>query len=204
MRKSMMILSLVATAAAIPALAMHHGDGKMMDHSKPITRAQVETMVKTRFQEADANKDGVVTSAEHDAVRAARRQAMHDAKFARMDGDKNGQISKAEFDSFHAARADAMADRKGMKAERGGKHGHHMGRGFTTMDANKDGQLTLEESLARPLAMFDRADSNKDGTVTPEEHRAMMDGMRHGHGMKRGGGMMQDGNAPQPAPAPQK
>ncbi len=185
MRKTMFAFTLLAATAAIPALAGGHGGG-MMDHSKPITRAQVEAMVKARFQDADANKDGVVTAAEHDAVRAARMKAMHDEKFQRMDSDRNGQVSKAEFDAFHTERMKDMADNKGMKPHHGGRKGHGMGHGFAKMDSNKDGKLTLDEAMARPMEMFARADANKDGTVTPEEHQAAMATMMKHHDMKHG------------------
>jgi hypothetical protein len=72
-----------------------------------------------RFARLDANRDGTVTTAEAEAVRAtARARAMERSKgaldrhFARLDADGNGQISRAEFDAGHGG----MASRRGSAA----------------------------------------------------------------------------------------
>lgn len=99
--------------------------------------------------QSDANSDGVLTRAEFDAGR--------EATFARLDADRNGQLTRAE---MRAERGD-----RGSRGRRGGgRHG-----GFEGADANNDGNITREEFLARPTAMFDRIDANHDGVIQASE-----------------------------------
>ena len=59
---------------------------------------------------------------------------------------------------------------------------------FTTLDANEDGQISLEEFSTRapakrldPLALFNVLDSNEDGMISPQEfeERGRAGGRRH-------------------------
>lgn len=93
---------------------------------------------------ADANNDGVVTRQEFDAGR--------DAMFARMDANSDGALARGE-------------GREGRHhGRRGGGHG-----GMQGADANNDGNITRDEFLARPVAMFDRMDANDDGVISTAE-----------------------------------
>ncbi len=171
------ILAGVALAAlvAVPTIAQN---AVRPDRSAPVTRAEVETRVRTMFERLDANKDGFVTQDEAQAVREGARDKMRDAMFARLDADKDGSVSRAEFDVPRA--------HGGERAERGGGRGHgrmamrHFGGGklFDRADANKDSRVSLAEATALPLQRFDQADANHDGTLTPEERKAARGAMR--------------------------
>lgn len=60
----------------------HHGGGmkmlKMADANgdKTITKAEMTAAVEAHFAKADTNKDGLISSAEHDAMRSAMRERM--------------------------------------------------------------------------------------------------------------------------------
>jgi Ca2+-binding EF-hand superfamily protein len=132
------------------------------------------------FAEMDADKDGKVTRAEIDAIRAERQKA--------MDPDGDGYVTLEEMKA-HAgeqarARAEAMVDRM-----------------FARLDTDKDGKLSAAEALSGPMAggrgvdrMFDRLDRDGDGALSQAEYdaaaRRMAEGMRgkgegRGHGMPR-------------------
>lgn len=65
----------------------------------------------------------------------------------------------AAFAAPHLALADDGNRRGGM--------GH--GKGFEKLDLNKDGKLTLDESLKNSADRFDKADTNGDGEISLEE-----------------------------------
>ena len=130
------------------------------------------------MMQADANKDGQLTSKDRDL----KRQQRMDERFAKLDTDKNGQLSKAELAAGHDARADKRAE-KGKGEGRMGKGHHrgmmrHGGKGGAMGDANKDGAVTKAEFTAGAMAMFDKADTNKDGFVTADEMKAGRQAMR--------------------------
>lgn len=129
------------------------------------------------FAEMDTDKDGKVTRAEIDAIRAERQKA--------MDPDGDGFITAAEMKAHAAdqakARAEAMVDRM-----------------FARLDADKDGRLSAAEALSGPMAggrgvdrMFDRVDRDNDGAISLAEYDAAAERMaegRRGHGEGRGHG----------------
>jgi hypothetical protein len=114
------LLTLAAAMIAFPALA------------QTPTSAPAQPRVD-RFEAADTNKDGMLSRAEWDAMRAdqkakwagklgARHAGGWDAFVAKADTNKDGAISKAEWDAA------------GRKPE-----------GFTRMDLNNDGKITQAE-----------------------------------------------------------
>lgn len=146
----------VATLAAAPALAQQGPGGG------------------SRFDRADANKDGKLTRAEFDAAR--------DKLFAAMDRNKDGFVDRTEVRVFIMAR---LQERRANRMRR--------------LDPNNDGKITEAEFLARAKERFKRLDRNNDGALTPDEigrgfamrGRGMRDrrGMRHhGHRFGRRGG----------------
>lgn len=167
MKKLTIGLSALALGIGGVAYAAHHGpDG-------PMSRADAETRANAMFAKMDANNDGVLTEADREARKAARKSEM----FAKIDADSNGQISRDEFMAF---------EHKGMRAgHKGHGKGHHrMGKGHGGMmmhkmaDADGDGSISKAEFTAAALKRFDKADANNDGTVTPEERQAMHAQMR--------------------------
>jgi Ca2+-binding EF-hand superfamily protein len=118
-------------------------------------RGQREALVNAFFERMDTNKDAQVSRLEAELASKSL--------FAKLDGNGDGEITKAEADSAALA----------MRNEELAAH-------FKTLDANRDGRLTLEESKL-PAAFFERVDADKNRAVTLEEFQAMpgMGGANH-------------------------
>lgn len=113
------------------------------------------------FDQADADKDGVLTRAEVDAFRAD--------KLRRFDGNGDSRLGLEEFQGLWAEMTRPMQVRA-----------------FQFVDANGDGQVSDEE-MRRPLDAFvDRLDRNDDGSLAREELRGGGRGGRGGDGDRRG------------------
>jgi len=150
MRRTLLALLFVVTAA--PALAQAPAAPPL----DPVT-----TIVRM-----DANHDGAASREEWVAY------GFHDAGFTAIDTDHDGRVTVAELRAFRAARAKTDAERAALKAENpkfdpditirmadtdrdGGvseeewvAYGGHGGGGFTPIDANHDGKITVEELTA--------------------------------------------------------
>ncbi len=118
--------------------------------------------------QADSNGDGIVTKAELDTATAvmqtefaASMNSRRDEMFKRMDTNRDGTITRVE-----------------VEAMRAGKDGQKNGP-RPNPDTNNDSKISLDEWLARPDPLFERADANKDGKVTREEAAAVV---RQGRG----------------------
>ena len=108
-----------------------------------------------KIQMMDANKDGMISAAEHTA--GARQM------FQKMDADGDGRVTAAEMDAAHhhdtrdgGTPASAMSS-----AEK-----------IATIDADKDGAITASEHEAGSRGMFSRMDANGDGNLNAAELRA--------------------------------
>jgi Ca2+-binding EF-hand superfamily protein len=116
-----------------PGMAGHDMAGHDMagrgrrPHGAPLTRADLEKMVTEHFAAIDANHDGVITRAELDNARDARRARMEaeretaikahlTKRFDRLDTNHDGTISREE---FAAAAAPPPPGGPGRMAERG-------------------------------------------------------------------------------------
>lgn len=186
----------VAPAPSAPPAPMAH---PMAD--KVMTRTEVVTMVSEHFTQLDANKDGVITTAEatqgrenwaeHRREMGGAPGALHHggdptAAFDRVDTNKDGSINRDEFAKAHEQRIEKRVEIR-KERQQGAKDGknaqkqawrtqHGMGgmggRMIVMADTNKDGKITLAEAQALALQHFDQMDTNHDGQVTPEERRA--------------------------------
>ncbi|MDO8411106.1 MAG: EF-hand domain-containing protein [Phenylobacterium sp.] len=112
------------------------------------TPALAQMGAQDPFADADTNRDGLITMAEHQASRAAR--------FDRLDRDRDGVIRMQDFPRI-ARRGDGGADLQRM---------------ISAADRNRDGALTREEMLASPPVAFALADANNDGILTAAERDA--------------------------------
>jgi len=112
----------------------------------------------------------------HAAPPAQTRDALvksYTALFKHIDTDGDGKVSRAEW----AAMVDASPMLQSLslsQAQRDGLRAALMA-GFEQNDSDKDGFLTLDELMAKPLVRFACLDANHDGKVTQAEAEAGMD-----------------------------
>lgn len=83
-------------------------------------------LIKKRFKDMDANRDGQVTPLEYGQFIDARRKRV-EALFNQVDTNKSGGLSKVELGKTPA------------------KQFPNVKKNFDAMDANRDGQITLAE-----------------------------------------------------------
>ena len=174
----LLIGGLIAAAfvASVPAAAqVAPGPSNPPRAERPAkSRADVQAAVARRFTRMDANRDGFITQAEADALRAARGERIRQradkrasrrgpaTMFARLDANKDGNITRAEADSARSARM--VARGKPAKA-----HAMAPGGLFDRADSNRDGRISRAELDAAPPRAGKRGDMRHAG-------------MRHGVG----------------------
>jgi Ca2+-binding EF-hand superfamily protein len=191
------IAAIAATAAFAQAAppAGHPGQrGHMMQTE---ARADVAGHVAKMFARLDANKDGVITKAEIDAVEAQREtkfkeraekraQNFDPAKmFGHLDANHDGKITSAEAESARAAHV------KGEQGQPAHAQATAIAALFARADANKDGVITRAEFDAMANQMHARmeqaslhhgggadqmlgmADLNKDGKISVAEAQSV-------------------------------
>ncbi|HEX7858413.1 MAG TPA: hypothetical protein VF503_32420 [Sphingobium sp.] len=148
MKKSL-ILAAVAAAIATPALAAPH-EGRAFIH------------------DYDTNKDGKVTRAEFDAVRAQR--------FKATDANHDGTVSEDEYISEYQARLEkqlaASTDTEEQKTEERQRQMRQAHVRFGVLDKDKDGKMTQAEYDASGARAFAEQDDDKDGIVTQADATA--------------------------------
>ena len=119
------------------------------------------TALMERF---DVDKDGKITRAEFDEVRAGT--------FSGADADNSGGVTLEEFTTIWQ---DLNSDR--------------ITRGFQRLDADGDLAITQEEYAARSENFVEKHDRNGDGVVTKADRRGGKDRGKKSHrSMKKSGG----------------
>ena len=99
--------------------------------------------------------------------------ASYTAMFKRIDSDHDDRISRAEWETM--VEASPMLRAQGLsEANRANLRAALMA-GFGQNDSDKDGFLTLDELMAKPLFRFACLDANHDAKVTQAEMAAGMD-----------------------------
>ncbi|HTK57594.1 MAG TPA: EF-hand domain-containing protein [Sphingomicrobium sp.] len=149
---------------AMPVAALAAQQDAKSDVEKPVTKSEVSAKLDADYADMDTNKDGKLTAAEIDArlVKSAEAKIEmlkkeRDAAFAKLDANGDGSISHAEFNEKAKLPTIKDADAKPF---------------LDRFDANKDGEISLEEFRTPTMANFARMDLNHDGTVTPAEANA--------------------------------
>ena len=157
-------ITAVLILAALPAVASATQQQETSDVDKPMTKSEISARLDTDYAEMDSNHDGKLSAAEIDArlVKSAEAKIEvlkkeRDAAFAKLDANGDGSLSRAEF--VEKARLPTIKDADAKPF-------------LDRFDANKDGEISLDEFRAPTMANFARMDLNHDGTVTPAEANA--------------------------------
>lgn len=129
--------TLIAAAALLTTLSI----GATAAH------AQSTQDVQKMLKQADANRDGQITWAEVEKLRAS--------SFARLDRNNDGYIDGSDRPSLFGGRFD-----EAMKT-------------VSKFDTNGDGRISKSEMMNAEAPAFIKADANGDKIVTSDEIKAM-------------------------------
>lgn len=182
----------VAAVPPAPAAPMVHPM-----HDKVTTRAETVAMVREHFGRLDANKDGIITTAEiaegraefatrfggpegggPHVMRIERELRDPNAAFDRLDSNKDGSITREEFAKAREERIERrIVKREGKEGQALG-HGEHIGSDvyIHRMDkAPKEGKEVRKHVMRMKgphrfsSRMIVMADTDKDGKITLQE-----------------------------------
>lgn len=153
-----------ALVAFVPALAQV-APADAPAGPKVQARADVTARVQQHFARVDADRDGVITQAEVQALQSrlakrmagradgARRRGDPAQRFARLDANGDGQVTRAEFDARAAQRMQRVPA-AGQQAPARARMGERL---FARLDANRDGAISRAEFDAGAQARTQRA-----------------------------------------------
>jgi len=99
--------------------------------------------------------------------------ASYNAMFKRIDADGDGKVSRAEWEVMVDA-SPMLQSQSLSETQRNGLRAALMA-GFEQNDSDRDGLLTLDELMAKPLVRFACLDANHDARVTQAEAEAGVD-----------------------------
>ena len=105
---------------------------------------------RPQIKEAEGTADGGISAEKHAAAANKR--------FELMDKDKDGKITAAEINSSHGAESIVWANHPESPADK-----------IRTLDANRDGALTVSEYSIGSQKMFHTLDVDGNGVLTPAE-----------------------------------
>jgi len=162
-----------------------------------VTMDEFKDAALQRFKNMDADNNGSITLEEFQAYIASKRLARRTEYFNKIDTNRDGSISQQEYIDYKLKKADMRfqemdTNKDGLlsseefasrlKDRKGRRHWHgHDGNNpiFSKLDANHDGKITQEESIAAWTRWFNQIDANGDKTVTIDEVRNFRDQVGH-------------------------
>jgi EF-hand domain pair len=143
------------------------------------------------FDEMDANKDGRVTWDE--------TWTLVQRRFATADADRDGGLTRQEADTlrpFGRRQESGGSPPQQPSPEQAARGGRFRDVIFRSIDANRDGRVTLDEVRPAVEARFRGLDADADNSVTRNELP-----QRRGGGPRSGGGHGGQGNQGSQPPA---
>lgn len=187
------MLAAVALAATLPA-AWAQPAPPPAGANTPAAAGQGGRGPGALFDEVDANKDGRATWDE--------AWGLVQRRFAAADADRDGALTRQEADALRpmgaGRRPEGGAGRQGTppadQAARRTRFGDVV---FRSIDANRDGKVTLDEVRPAIEARFRGLDADGDNAVTRNELPQRRQGPRPGGGAGQGGANP-GGQAPTP------
>jgi hypothetical protein len=108
-----------------------------------------DQLLLSRMPGADANRDGNITKAELIAFRASN--------FTRLDRNDDSVLTRNDIPALLRRRGSLDFDSL-----------------IAQFDSNRNGQISRDEFVNGPTAVFDRADSNRDNILTEVERKAAL------------------------------
>lgn len=172
-------MAIVAGLVATSAQVREGGEARMQERfgqidvnsDGQITVEELQAQATARFTAADADGNGALTAEE---IRASMKERHKEHMLNRLDTNGDGTLSDEEL-----SKADGKyKGKEGKMEKRAAKH-------FERMDADKSGDISLEEMQSRrdPAKMVTKLDTDKSGGLSIEE---FAEARGHGkHKMKR-------------------
>ena len=129
------------------------------DGDARVTQAEMEAFRKSRFDDADVNRNGLIDEDADGTVKRAEFDRHRKQAFAATDIDSTGDLSAGEYHIEFETRLDRQADRV---REAQIKQAYVR---FGVLDKNKDEVIDWNEYLTIGLRGFERWDLDKNGVV---------------------------------------
>jgi len=188
------IVALILFSSVVYA-GPHHGKGNkfftLFDSNSDniVTLDELISSGNSRFSTMDADNNGIVNAEEFKQYRGKIKSEKRLKRFAKIDANADSTISLDEFIAYKRQKiekrfnnidsngdglisSDEFANKPRKKHYDKKRHhsGHHGGkRMFKKLDANADGEITLDEAMTAWKKWFNKLDINADGMVTREE-----------------------------------